>query len=133
MIVMTNNLEVFNVARWQAQDVDDLSNYSNVSGSEGDILRYGMGLGSVEGISITAILAGAVVLAGAAGLAWLCRSPVPLGVGAFAALYTSLFAQTYSVLQQFPINTWLLGAGTAGLGIMAIITAIEMMTGGHTT
>jgi len=132
MIVMTNNLGVFNSPGWDAQGTSDMeTNYTNVSQEK--ILSQGMGLGSINGISIEAIVVGTIVVASSAALAWLCRSPVPLGIGCFAALYSGVWVQTYGVLTQFDINGSLLAAGTVGLGIMVIISAIEMMTGGHTT
>ena len=132
MVVMTNNLGVFPSAGYSSQGTSNLtSQYGNTS--EENILNKGMGLGQIEGVRVESIIVGAVTLLGSVGLAYLCRSPVPLGIGCFAALLAGVWVQTYGVLQQFNINGSLLAAGTVGLGIMVVISAIEMMTGGHTT
>jgi len=132
MVVMTNNIGVFPSAGYSSQGMSNITaEYTNFS--DENLLEKGMGLGQIGGVRLESIIVGAVALIGAVGLAYLCRSPVPLGIGCFVALFSGIMVQTYGVLQQFPIDGYLLAAGTAGLGIMVVISAIEMMTGGHTT
>lgn len=73
---------------------------------------------------------GSVFLMGIAiGASYLFRSPVPLGIGAFASFFTVVWSTTIGTLDQFPIPSYLLAAGTIGIGLLFIINIIGMATG----
>jgi len=67
------------------------------------------------------------IIAIAAILAWKVHSPIPLGVGALCGIYTGIWIQIYSTLDQFPIPAYLLGVGTIAMGLVLIIDVASMM------
>jgi len=126
MIIFTNSLGVFPVTEYTGEQVNVLNgkDMRNMSGL--DLITAS--LGGLDWRALTAL--GGVFAITAIGAAF-TRSPVLLGVGGFAAVSTGVITQTFFTLNQFPIPSWFLTAGTIGLGILMVINVIEMAGGGN--
>jgi len=134
MITVVTSLNVFNQA-YEPENTDDLSAYENATMSETGLFENILGVGN--GLRIEALIAGAATIAGAIGIAYLTHSPVPLGIGAYIALFVTIWTQTYLVIGQFGFEDGatmtLLSIGMLCMGIIVVITGIEMAVGGHST
>jgi len=119
---------VFNQA-YEPENTDDLSAYENATMSETGLFENILGVGN--GIRIEAWIAGAI------GIAYLTHSPVPLGIGAYIALFVTIWTQTYLVIGQLGFEDGapmtLLSIGRLSMVISVVITGIEMAVGGHST
>lgn len=133
MILVVNSIGIFNES-YTAEDLDgNLTDYEEGTLSPEMIFFKIFGIRDLSGINPIAIAVSIIAIGGAVALAYLTHSPIPLVVGAFAAFFAGIWMQTYGVLHQFGINHTLLGLGTLALGIMVVITGLEMASGGHST
>ncbi len=126
MIIFTNSLGVFPVTEWTGEEINTVNgkDLRNLTGID----LVSASLGGLDWRALTAL--GGVFALTAIGAA-LTRSPVLLGVGGFAAVSTGVITQTYFTLEQFPIPSYFLLAGTIGLGVLMVINVIEMSGGGN--
>ena len=125
MIIFTNELGIFQITDiiTASMNESELEEYSSIGMSESDVLLYGALSLEIIGIGAAAIIA-----------AWVTKSPVPLGIGAFTAFCVVMWTRTYFTLNQFTsygLPNELLTAGMVGMGILFVATTIEMVVGGH--
>lgn len=121
MLMYTEYSGIFPGPNYQGREFNS-SGYSNFENpSAVDLITNAIG-----GLNPLIMLSSAAIFALSGLAAWICKSPVPLGIGGFAAFFTGVWGQTYSSLNQFSIPGLLLAAGTFGIGILLIINVIEM-------
>ena len=125
MIMFTSGLNIFEYSVTGEMSTTEVGTYTGYTNSTGGLMAL-IGLELTIGATTLAALAGGVVAA-------ITHSIVPLLLGAFVGFFASLFGSVYSIFSstEFGINTYLLLAGTAGMGILLIVTLFEMGTGGH--
>jgi len=127
MLLFTDSIGLFPGTNYQGEAITTTASGESLTNLSGiGLLNIAVG-----GLNPAAAVTSGLIFAGAIAAAWAFKSPVTLGIGGFASVFTGLWIQTYGVLNQFTIpNTFLL-AGTAGVGILFIINVIEASTGGH--
>ena len=126
-LLWTDAIGLFPGTNYQGQEITttlDGDSFTNLSG-------IGLLNMAVGGLNPAAAVTSGLIFAGAIAAAWAFKSPVTLGIGGFASIFTGLWIQTYGVLNQFTIPNILLLAGTAGVGVLFLINVIEASTGGH--
>lgn len=120
-MIATEAMGVFPGDLYQGKEVDT-DNYQNFS----QMGAWDLVVNSIGGINPLSIIGGVTVFALCAMAAWAVKSPVPLGIGGFAAFCTGMLMQTYTTLEQFPIPSYFLAMGTVGLGILMVIEVYSM-------
>jgi len=125
-LIFTESLNLFHGPTFTGEEITGVNNESFTNMTAMDLLNVAVGglnpvAAAATGVLFTVSILSSIVF----------RSPVPLGIGGFASVFTGIWIQTYSTLEQFPIPAYLLLGGTVGIGILFIINVIEMATGGH--
>ena len=129
MMVVTTMIGVFNYGGplYEGENITEINDIKLGNMTAKDLWKV-LGFDSANPF---ANIAAIVMMGVAIAASYFFRSPVPLGIGAFASFFTVVWSVTVGTLDQFPIPSYLLAAGTVGIGILFVINVIEMATGGH--
>jgi len=112
----------------EGENMSSHSVYENASGfSYNDAISIFFG----DLSDATNILVSALILGGAAFLAWLTRSPAPFVVAFVGNIMKNTYVNNMAVFNQFPINTYIMLAVGIGMIILFVVTCAEYLTHGH--
>lgn len=76
------------------------------------------------------ILVTAVLLGGAAFIAWLTRSPAPFVLVFIGNIVLHLYLDSMVIFEHYPINNYLMLAFGMGMFLLVVITSAEYLTHG---
>jgi len=112
VLIATNEIGIFQYSHDASTSEETLKSYENYA-------------------TDTGLFAGVFTIIGAifGGIgAWVTKSPVPLGAGAFVGFCVGMWSNTYRTLGSLSVPNALLGIGTVAIGIVLVFATIDIMS-----
>ena len=121
MLLVTESMNIFPSGTYTGVDAD--IDFANVTG-EAEITQDIWGT-----INLETIITAGIGLAGTIGLAYLFKSPVPVGVGLLVTFFVTMWVQLYTTLDQFApgVVGAVLGIGIACMSILLFVDVIDRL------
>lgn len=109
-------------------NVDDEGMIETSEGVFEDVSGYNFGDVTSFDLDTLATIGGAIVF----GIAFaiMFRSPAPIAVTLFLAIFINIWRNSQNILTQFKISPYLYGVFALGILLLIVITIIEYMTQG---
>ncbi len=110
VLIATNEIGVFQYG-YEEKDSDSWG-YGSYAESSGLLVGVFTSVGLVVGTMV----------------AWVSKSPVPIGAGAFIGFCLGMWSKTYLLLEHLSVPNALLGISTAAMGVLFVFVVIDIMS-----